>query len=236
MFVFLMISYVAVIATTNNYLILYAEQKTNSIEVNDVWERVRGTLGMYVITTLLFGLLSIAGYLVMIVPVFVLGSISPVLVFFGVLFLFIAVIYLLIGASMVYAVRAFERKGFFQAISRSFYLIRGKWWSTFGLLIILSLLVSIISYVFSVPASILQGVSMLHDVKSGELNALTGTTATIIFVLNSFAYISQLLLYLLPNIGLAFQYFNLVEMKEAKGLMSQIDTFGQSPPPQEEHY
>ena len=44
------------------------------------------------------------------------------------------------------------------------------------------------------------------------------------------AYLSQLLLYFLPNIGLAFQYFNLVELKESKGLLSEIDTLGQVKP------
>ena len=46
MFVFMMVSYVAIIATTNNYLILYNEQKSNAIDVNDVWVRVRETLGI----------------------------------------------------------------------------------------------------------------------------------------------------------------------------------------------
>ena len=229
MFVFMMVSYVAIIATTNNYLILYNEQKSNAIDVNDVWVRVRETLGMYFITTLLFGLLATVAYMLMIIPIFVLGAISPFLVFFGVIFLIVGIMYFAVGASLVYAIRAFEKKGFFQAITRSFYLVRGKWWSTFGVLLILSLLVGVISYVFSIPASILQGISMLHKVKSTNLSGPSGVIETIVFVLHSLAYISQLLLYLLPTVGLAFQYFNLVEMKEAKGLMSDIETFGQAP-------
>ena len=238
MFVFMMVSYVAIIATTNNYLILYIERKSNTIDVNDVWVRVRETLGMYFITTLLFGVLASVAYMLMIIPIFVLGAISPFLIFFGVIFLVVGIMYFAVGASLVYTIRAFEKKGFFQAIIRSFYLVRGKWWSTFGLLLILSLLVGVISYVFSIPASILQGISMLHTVKSNDLNGPSGVIGTIVFVLHSLAYISQLLLYLLPTVGLAFQYFNLVEMKEAKGLMSDIETFGQVPPAtsQEENY
>jgi hypothetical protein len=38
-----------------------------------------------------------------------------------------------------------------------------------------------------------------------------------------------MLLYALPNIGIAFQYFNLVELKEARGLMNQIENLGQAP-------
>lgn len=43
-------------------------------------------------------------------------------------------------------------------------------------------------------------------------------------------YLAQLLLYALPHVGIAFQYFNLVELKEAKGLMGEINTFGQAKP------
>lgn len=237
MFIFLVVSYVAVIATTNNYMILYAERQTNEIDVTDVWTRVRDSLGMYFSTMALFAVLAIAVYVLMIIPVVVLGAISPVLIFFGVMLLALGALYLAISVSLVFAVRAFEKKGFFESIFRSFYLVNGKWWSTFGLMMILSILVSILSYAFSLPATILQGISMLHDGKS-EMNSPMGVMGTIIFVLNSMAYITQLLLYFLLNIGLAFQYFNLVEMKESKGLMSKIETFGQPPlpPTQEEHY
>ncbi len=238
MFVFVIVSYVAVIATTNCYMILYAEKRTADLEVNDVWEKVRETLGMYLATTLLFGLVTVLMYLFMLIPIVLLGNISGFLIFFGVIFLIVGVFYVFIGASLIYPIRAFEKKGFFEALARSFYLIRGKWWSTFGLLMILSLLVGIISYVFSIPASILQGVSMLHQVKPDAFNESSGITESIVFILNALAYITQLLLYLLPNVGLAFQYFNLVEMKEAKGLMGQINTLGetQDAPRPEEHY
>ena len=43
-------------------------------------------------------------------------------------------------------------------------------------------------------------------------------------------YIISIVLYMLPNISIAFQYFNLVEMKEARGLISQIDSIGQEAP------
>ncbi|HEY5824667.1 MAG TPA: hypothetical protein VIT44_09890, partial [Cyclobacteriaceae bacterium] len=42
----------------------------------------------------------------------------------------------------------------------------------------------------------------------------------------AFYYLLQMLLNTLPNIGIAFQYFNLVELKEAKGLMNEIENFG----------
>lgn len=232
MMVFFVISYAAVISTTNNYMVLYAERKTNVIEVNDVWGRVRDTLGMYLSTMLLLGLLFVAVYVVAIIPVVVLGTMSPVLVFFGMVILVVGVVYVSITLSLIFPIRAFEKKGFFESIVRSFYLIRSKWWSTFGLVLILSLLVSVISYIFSIPATILQMLTIFHSVGDESVQQEPGgAMGTAIFVLNSLSYISQLLLYFLLNIGLAFQFFNLVELKEAKGLMGQLENLGQSPPP-----
>jgi len=40
-------------------------------------------------------------------------------------------------------------------------------------------------------------------------------------------YTIQLLLNSLPNVGIAFQYFNLVERKESRSLLQSIDTIGE---------
>ena len=42
-------------------------------------------------------------------------------------------------------------------------------------------------------------------------------------------YLAQMVLAALPYVGIAFQYFNLVELKEAKGLIADIQTLGDQP-------
>lgn len=237
-FVFFLVSIVVTTATLNNYLILYQEKKSNTIEVSEVWERVRDTFWMYLGTSLLLGLLGVLVYILMLIPIFLLAKTSPFLVFFGVIFLMCGILYLFVSVSLVYVIRAFEKKGFFESLARSFFLVRGKWWSTFGISMVLSLLVSTISSIFFVPAYIILLVQSLHNVQSNNFQAPTGIMSIIVMVFMTLYYLSQMVLSCLPNIGLAFQYFNLVEMKEARGLMNQIETFGQpQPPPQhEEHY
>ena len=46
------------------------------------------------------------------------------------------------------------------------------------------------------------------------------------------------MLFCIPLIAVAFQYFNLAELKESKGLMSKIDAFGTTSKEEdeEEHY
>jgi hypothetical protein len=110
MLIFMVVSYVAVISTSNNYMIEYAEKKSTTIDVNAVWIRVQDTLGMYAMTTFLFGMLTILVYILMLVPFFILGNISPFLIFFAVIFLIVGVFYIFVAASLIYPIRAFEKR------------------------------------------------------------------------------------------------------------------------------
>lgn len=236
MFLLFLVSSIMSIATINNYIILYEEKQTNNISVSEVWARVRETFWMYFRTTLVFFLLAIVVYIALIIPIALLAAISPALIFFGVLAMFCGLIYLGISVSMTYIIRAYEKKNFFDAIGRSFKLVKDKWWSTFGIIIILYLVMATISYIFMIPWYIVTITSALHSTSTEMIEPPVMTWTTVVFF--TLYYLAQMVLGALPNIGIAFQYFNLVEMKEAKGLLGKIDTLGQTQPPpsSEEHY
>ena len=228
MLVFFTVSGVMNIATINNYLLLYEKKRTNKIEVAEVWERVRATFWMYFSTVFLFMLVLIAAGIVMAIPVGILGAISPFLVFFGVLFLYCGMIYLFFGAALVFIIRAYEEKGFFEAVGRSFKLVKDKWWSTFGLIFVLYLIVGVSSYIFLIPWYVITVVSALHTTSVDTFQEPSLGMQSMTVVLFTLYYLAQMVLTALPGVGTAFQYFNLVELKEAKGLMAQIETLGQS--------
>lgn len=239
MVVFLTVSSVMNIATINNYILLYGEKKSNAIEVAEVWERVRSTFWMYFGTMFFFMLLAIAAFIVLLIPVGILMAISPVLIVFGVIILYCGIIYLAISVSLTFFIRAYEGNGFFEAIFRSFKLVRDKWWSTFGLIVVLYLIMMISSYIFSIPWYVVGLTSALHTTSVDTFQEPSSTWQTMMIIFFAMYYLAQMILAALPNIGIAFQYFNLVELKEAKGLMNQIESLGQSPPPsaiQDEHF
>jgi len=239
MFVFLLVSSVINIATVNNYIILYAEKKTNKIEVSEVWDRVRATFWMYFGTTFFFVFLAVGAYIVLLIPIFILGEISGFLIVFGVLFFIVAIIYLAFAVSLTFFIRGYEKKGFFQSIIRSYNLVRGKWWSTFGLILVLSVIVSTISYIFIIPWYVMTVVSALHNTGVSDFQGPSSSWQIWTIIFFTLYYLVQMILYALPNVGIAFQYFNLVELKEARGLMSKIETIGsdsQSPARPEEHF
>ncbi|NOT75015.1 MAG: hypothetical protein HOP08_08805 [Cyclobacteriaceae bacterium] len=237
-FVFFVVSIVSIIATINNYLILYQEKQTNEIEVSEVWQRVRKTFFMYLISSFLFGLFAMIAYFLLIIPTVVLAAISPLLIFLGILVLFGGFVYLFISASLLFVVQGFEKRNFFTAVERSFKLTRGKWWSTFGIYLILMLLVITIAYVFFIPGYLIMIMGSLHNTEGSSFNESGGILSFVVMMSMTLYFLSFMLLICLPMIGLSFQYFNLVELKEARGLLSQINTIGEVPiaPTEEEHY
>jgi len=239
MFVFLTISFVIAIATINCYLLIYDEKKSNQIEVSDVWDRVRKAFWPYLGTSVLFFFLFIMVYILLLIPVIILGNISGVLIFFGVFFIIGGFIYLVFSASLTYFIQLYEKRNFIDSLVRSFRLINGKWWSTFGLIIILYLIMMTVSYIFIIPYYAVLLANTLHSASAGTGLEFSSSFKIWTIVFFTFYYMAQMLMSSLPNVGIAFQYFNLVELKEAKGLMNEIENLGQASAPDnrpKEHY
>jgi hypothetical protein len=219
------ITSVITMATINNYVILYREKKSNQIEVEEVWERVKKTFWMYFWTVLGWFVLAIAAYIVMIIPFAALGLGSAGLAFILILILICAFFYLVVANSLVFIIRGFESRGFFGSFARSMYLIRGKWWSTFGLFTIFYLIITIISSLFFLPWYFSRVISSLHDVSQGRPVVDLGSDWFGILS-TTLQYLTSYLMAVLPQLALIFQYFNLVERKESRGLMEKMGSLG----------
>lgn len=227
--IFLVVGAVMTISAINNYILLYDEKKTNQIQVKDVWDRVRSTFWMYFGTVFGFYLLMIVVFIFLAVIIAALSAVSTFAGGIGMILFYVAIFYIVVTFSMVFFIRAYEKKGFFEAVARSFFLVRGKWWSTFGLLMTVFFVMYTISMLFILPFYILLVVNMVHSVQENSTPSFSETTQWVMVVVISIYYSLSLLLNSLPNIAIAFQYFNLVEIKESRGLISEIETIGQTP-------
>lgn len=226
------ITIVMLTATVNGYVVLYREKQSNKIEVEEVWAQVKKTFWGYFFTLVGYFMLFVIGYLLLIAIVFGAAAVSPglsVIIAFG---LFGAFVYVLVGASLIYAIQGFEGKGFFSAINRSFYLIRGKWWSTFGLLFVMTLIIYIVSFIFIIPWYISFIVQTMHSIETREFTSDNSMSWFAILSIGVY-YLVYYLLTSVPQLALVFQYFNLVEMKESKGLIEQMENMGTAEQPQQ---
>jgi len=238
MFVFMMVAGIMTIATINNYIVLYGEKRSNNIEVHEVWARVRQTFWMHFFSVLFFAVLFIIAYVVFLIPMVLITPSSPFLFFVGFTIFLVLLCYFFFSTSLVFFVQLYEQRGFFAALGRSFRLVQNKWWSTFGIIMIMYFIAGFISYLPLIPMYVALVVSAIHSVEAGSVQQMS--TFMQVFITSCFVvyYLFYIVLQSLPNVAIAFQYFNLVELKEARGLLSDIDTLGQQPslPASDEHY
>jgi hypothetical protein len=211
-------------ATVIGYVIIYRQKQSGDISTDEVWDYIKDNFFMYFGVMLGVVVIAILAFGVMLLPVMLLGFLNGFLGGVAVVAYFVGIFYLTIANSLVILVRGFEKKGFFDCFRRSMFLTYGKWWSTFGLLIVFGLIVSITSSLVAIPWSISNTVNNLHDISDGEFNSRGTDWFGIIS--NTLSYLFQYLLGVLPQIALIFQYFNLVEMKESKGLIEKMETMG----------
>ena len=163
----------------------------------------------------------VPGLVVLLVILFIIAML-------GFTFFFIPGLYLMIVFSLAIPVYFFENASIGEAMSKPFKLIKGKWWSTFGLLFISGIIAGLASYVFAIPMYVSMFSGLFEAVESAETDPnvfLESYTSWQTVAGTAFFTMGSYILYSIPIIALAFQYFNLKERTEATGIRSEIDNF-----------
>ncbi|MFD1144049.1 hypothetical protein ACFQ4C_23185 [Larkinella insperata] len=200
-FIFALLIPLLVNLTVYGHMKVYDRNQGEPVTVEAVWAEVQSALGRAVSTWVVVTMLVIAATFFFIFP----G------IYLGVVF------------SLALALVVFEGASASTFMGRCFELIRDKWWSTFGLILVISLIAYLLSFVFNVPAA---AVGMMASLKIAPdmpvyVSILTSILSTIGSVLVS----------ALVALGIAFQYFNLIERREGRSLLAAIDNIGASTPP-----
>ncbi|TPG67464.1 hypothetical protein [Hymenobacter nivis] len=143
------------------------------------------------------------------------------IVVLGFVVFFLPGMYLSVALGLFFVVRLVEGTDFGATVSRCLFLTRGKWWSTFGVLFIMVLLLYVLLAAAGSVATLL----------AGGLTAVVQSVRSPLFVITVTAITTLLTLLAYPPIllVLAFQYFNLVERKESRGLHALVNQLGQAP-------
>jgi hypothetical protein len=198
--VFLGIASVAASLVTNAYMLEY-EKGTRNITPEIVWNHLKDYIGKGI------------GYSIVMVIFTVIAT----------LFFIIPGIYVGVALSLMYIVMMRENLDLGDTFRRCFYLIQDKWWSTFGLLIIVGIISGIIGYVFQIP-TLLVTLSSFFQIGDG-MNDIWMTISGVI------ATVGSVLVRSLVLVAVVFQYYNLVERREGSGIISAIDNIGKPDSP-----
>lgn len=187
--------------TVYSHLKVYNGNPNEPVTVEAVWAEVQSALGKAVVTWLFVGIVVVAATLFFLIPGIYLGIVF----------------------SLALPVVVFEGSSTSTVMSRCFDLIRDKWWSTFGLIIIISFIAYILSFAFNVPAA---AVNMMVALKLAPSMPVYVTILTSILSTVGSVVVSSLI-----ALGIAFQYFNLVELRDGRSILSAIDSIGSPLPP-----
>lgn len=151
-----------------------------------------------------------------------LGSslVIGILVVVGAMFCLIPGIYLYPVMSLVLPIMIIENTSFGYAFNHSFRLIKDNWWSTFGVLVVVIIILSVASMIVTIPSTIIgAGSIFLHFTKGTTISV---TAVIITSILQQFIHILNILIV----VATCLCYFNLNESKEGTHMLDRISKFG----------
>ena len=195
-----------VIAVVYAYLVLYVERDDyQNITVADVWNMAKQHYLSVVLSTFVYSVLMIIGFLLLFIPGFIVMA----------------------ALSFLFIIQMKERISLGEAFRRCFKLVSDNYLSTLGLIFVMTILVSIISVIIVLPFTIALGVPAFFSLSSGAaMSDASGLIKVLFIVVQIISSLASHLLYAIFLIAIAFQYSNLVEKKEAAGLLESVGTIG----------
>jgi hypothetical protein len=192
---FMVVSFVLVSLTVCAYIVEYMDNN-GEVEMAAVREKVKN----HFVSTLYSGF----------------GAF--VLVLLGYVLLLIPGIYISVAFSMFVIIMVREELGFVDTLERCVDLVKGNWWATFGMVMVIMFIQYMFQMITGLPVFILGMMNAAQIPGSGN--------QVLMIAANSFAAIGGVLFYTISIIGIAFQYFNLVEVKEGVGYLAMADQIG----------
>ena len=190
----LMLGILAVTVVTHSYITLYVDKGKGNFTKEDVGDLLKKNIW----------------------KVFGAGILVYIMVIIGMLLIYIPGIYLATALSFVFLIIIYENADAGQSISRSFEVIKGRWWQTFGLILVFGMIIGATSYVFIIP---IYAVIFAAAIGGTQI----GTGSVILLTLFVFIYFTAYLFFMsMQQIMIAFQYFSISAGKDGIRLKDRI--------------
>lgn len=211
---------VSAILTTLCYIALYNRNGNQPPMLNEVWGYYKYYFWRVFWHCILLALIIFGGILIL---GMITGAITAVagnpLVggIVAIVIIFVPLIYILTIFSLFFPIVILENTGFGYAFGKCFRLVKGRWWNTFGVVIVSAIVVYAGFLLVSLPFSILSG---------GSITFLPYNVSMVMVVLYTVLMALYQILNIMPLTCTAVAYFSYAEDKESTGLMERIDTLG----------
>ena len=194
------------VAVVYAYVVLYVERDDYQyITVSDVWNMAKQHYLSVVLSVFVYSILFVIGFMLLFIPGFIV----------------------LAALSFLFIIQMKERISFGEAFSRCFKLVSSNYLSTLGLIFVMTFLIMVLGIVITLPFSIALGVPAFFSIsQDATMSDAGGLMKGLFILLQVVSSLISYLLYAILLIAIAFQYSNLVEKKEAAGLLESVGTIG----------
>jgi len=210
---------------------LYEQEGPGAVTFEALWDVTKTTFWRMLGTVVFIAVLMFAIYIALLVPVVIVVGALVALVggagavlggiigIFAVLGIVVLLLGLLVLFTLLLPIRMNEEVGVFAALGRCRALLKGQLWPSLGILLVVWIIYTALGTVLSLPPIIMAFVAGLHTVSEAEPSGLVAAGLTVVTVV---AGLASLLLYTIPLVAAALQYYNLVERKERAGLSARV--------------
>lgn len=221
----IIIGSVCLYLTVTEAFLKYEASETGVIEASDIFDGIKKDFLRFIGFSFAFGVIVITVFSLIIgliagVAVAGSGGIAALLGFVA----FFAFFYGMIAIIFTPFIYMRERNGIFNALSRSFYLIKGHWWQTFGVIFVVYMIMYFASLIFIIPFYAMFFASLLHGISGGgapSFEMSSWGTVAFVFMMCGVTIMASMI-----HVAVAMQYYSLVEKKEGVDVMQQIENIG----------
>jgi hypothetical protein len=226
--IFILASLVSIVQNllAYEYILLYEKSEDPSeITVEGLWAMVKQDfvymMASYLGILLLFVVFMSVSAGAVALLMYASRALGALLIFA----LFFLWIYMLMPLSNFFMVRLRERRGIIDSVGRCFALARGKWWRTFGLVFIVTLVVSFMQAVAVAPLSITNTVITFHKLSSLKTDP-TAIYTPLYALTQSLSIAVSIYLSAIVAFTMGINYFSLVESTDNTSLLDEIQSIG----------
>ena len=196
---FSLISHVMILLTVTCYVAVYKEKGNEPGGVDEVWSYLK------------YYFFRVAGSYIAL-----LALICASAVFFLVPGIYFAIVF-----SIILPIMVMENSTLGYAFSRSFVLMKNRWWQTLGIIIVSELIIMAAMFSVGIPVGlIVWGSTFLTNIKGSDIYVYATVVVT---------HLLQFL-YILPLIVLTLTYFSYTEETDQGSLFERIEMIGKNKP------
>jgi hypothetical protein len=149
---------------------------------------------------------------------------NGIIVGFGILFCVLPGIYLSVVLSLSMCLLIFQNKGVMDSISDSFNFIKGHWLETFGILLVVQIIIGIIGFLVDFPVSLYSARSLGSDLFNQDTNEIFNIYKDPIYLfLLVLSTLVRFIMYLVTLVVTVFIYYDIKEQKNpSSDLINEI--------------